>query len=556
MRNMMNCMHKRFPVRRAFALLLALCLLCVSALAEYQDEALTALAGAEGAVEGQMADDGIEWVENTYVAPTINMDADIQLGYVAASTAEINPFNCTERDLVSLNQLVFESVVELDDEMKPQPLLADSWSNQGKKWTFKLRQGVTFHNGAPLTASEVVGSYNRFMMTNELNPYYTRVQMISSMEIVDDLTLVVNSRYSGYVTLYAMTFPVVQGSTLDDRMARGTGPYWYTEYIPGTGVRLEANPLWWKKDPQVHSIAAVNFADSGDALEALQTNQINMLCTQSSNAAVHRKLSDHTSMDYMTTTYEMLVPNLNDDSVMGDVRMRQAVMYAIDRANVAANAYRGMGIQCEVPVNPSSWLYESQSAIYYYSPERALQLIKECGWSDLTNDGKMNKVNGVMLEDLNIRIITYNESTTNIRENAANLIANYLENVGFNVEVVVYSKSRCLQKVKDRAFDLALVGMQFSESPNLAPLLQGGGSLNLNNFKNESMETAIGQLASAQTEEDLKSLYSQIQMIVVERLPVLGLLWRTGTVIASRSLAGLSGLRVGNMLNGIEFMTK
>lgn len=556
MRNMMNCMHKRFPVRRAFALLLALCLLCVSALAEYQDEALTALAGAEGVVEGQMADDGIEWVENTYVAPTINMDADIQLGYVAASTAEINPFNCTERDLVSLNQLVFESVVELDDEMKPQPLLADSWSNQGKKWTFKLRQGVTFHNGAPLTASEVVGSYNRFMMTNELNPYYTRVQMISSMEIVDDLTLVVNSRYSGYVTLYAMTFPVVQGSTLDDRMARGTGPYWYTEYIPGTGVRLEANPLWWKKDPQVHSIAAVNFADSGDALEALQTNQINMLCTQSSNAAVHRKLSDHTSMDYMTTTYEMLVPNLNDDSVMGDVRMRQAVMYAIDRANVAANAYRGMGIQCEVPVNPSSWLYESQSAIYYYSPERALQLIKECGWSDLTNDGKMNKVNGVMLEDLNIRIITYNESTTNIRENAANLIANYLENVGFNVEVVVYSKSRCLQKVKDRAFDLALVGMQFSESPNLAPLLQGGGSLNLNNFKNESMETAIGQLASAQTEEDLKSLYSQIQMIVVERLPVLGLLWRTGTVIASRSLAGLSGLRVGNMLNGIEFMTK
>lgn len=556
MRNMMNCMHKKFPVRRAFALLLALCLLCVSALAEYQDEALTALAGAEGAVEGQMADDGIEWVENTYVAPTINMDADIQLGYVAASTAEINPFNCTERDLVSLNQLVFESVVELDDEMKPQPLLADSWSNQGKKWTFKLRQGITFHNGAPLTASEVVGSYNRFMMTNELNPYYTRVQMISSMEIVDDLTLVVNSRYSGYVTLYAMTFPVVQGSTLDDRMARGTGPYWYTEYIPGTGVRLEANPLWWKKDPQVHSIAAVNFADSGDALEALQTNQINMLCTQSSNAAVHRKLSDHTSMDYMTTTYEMLVPNLNDDSVMGDVRMRQAVMYAIDRANVAANAYRGMGIQCEVPVNPSSWLYESQSAIYYYSPERALQLIKECGWSDLTNDGKMNKVNGVMLEDLNIRIITYNESTTNTRENAANLIANYLENVGFNVEVVVYSKSRCLQKVKDRAFDLALVGMQFSESPNLAPLLQGGGSLNLNNFKNESMETAIGQLASAQTEEDLKSLYSQIQMIVVERLPVLGLLWRTGTVIASRSLAGLSGLRVGNMLNGIEFMTK
>ncbi len=558
MRNMMNCMHKKFLFGRVLAILLVLCLLGASALAEYQDDALNALAGiegTEGAIEGEMVDNG-EWTENTYVAPTINMDADIQLGYVAATIVEINPFNCTERDLVSLNQLVFESVVELDDEMKPQPLLADSWSNQGKKWTFKLRQGVTFHNGAPLTASEVVSSYNRFMLTNELNPYYSRVQMIESMEIVDDYTLVVNSKVSGYVTLYAMTFPVVQSSTLDDRMARGTGPYWYTEYVPGVGVRLEANPLWWKKDPQIHSVAAMNFADTGDALQALQINQINTLGTQASVAAVHRKLSNHTSMDYMTNIYEMLVPNLNDDSPMGDVRMRQAVMYAIDRANVASNAYLGMGIQCEVPVNPSSWLYESQSAIYYYSPERALQLIKECGWNDLTNDGKMNKVNGVMLEDLTVRLITYNESTNNIRENAANLIATYLENAGFNVEVSVYGKARCLQKVRERSFDLALIGMQFSEVPNLSPLLQGGGGLNLNNFKNENMEKAIDQLSSAQTEEDLKNLYSQMQMLVVERLPVLGLLWRTGTVISSRSLAGLSGLRVGNMLNGIEFMTK
>ena len=532
------------------ALILALALSASTALAEYQDKAMTALAGMEG-TQG----DEIQWVENTYVQPTINMDADIQLGYVAVATGEINPFNCTERDLVSLNQLVFESVVELDDEMKPVPLLADSWSNEGERWTFKLRSGVTFHNGAPLTASEVVASYNRFLLAGELNPYYTRVQMIESMEIVDDLTLVVNSKFSGYVTLYAMTFPVVQRDTIDDRMARGTGPYWYTEYISGYGVRLEANPLWWKKDPQIHSVAALNFADSGDALQALQTKQINTLCTQSTNAAVHRKLSDNTSMDYMTATYEMLVPNLNDTSPMGDVRMRQAVMYAIDRSNIAENAYLGMGIQCEVPVNPSSWLYESQSAIYYYSPERALQLVKECGWEDLTGDGFMNKVNGVILEDLTVRIITYNESTNTVRENAANLVAGYLEKVGFNTEVIVYSKSRCLQKVKDREFELALIGMQFSDVPNLAPLLQGGGDLNLNNFRNDNMELAIGQLSSAPTEQELKDLYSQIQMLVVERLPVLGLLWRTGTVLSTRSLAGLSGLRVSNMLNGIEYMT-
>ena len=105
-------------------------------------------------------------------------------------------------------------------------------------------------------------------------------------------------------------------------------------------------------------------------------------------------------------------------------------------------------------------------------------------------------------------------------------------------------------------YDIALVGVQLSEIPNLAPLFQKGGSLNLNNFKNDSMEQLLALVSSAQTEEELKSLYSQMQMIIVERLPVLGLLFRTGTVLSTRSLAGLSGLHVSNMLNGVEFMQR
>ncbi len=524
-------------------MLLALCLM------------LQGAALAEVADGSQLSTDA-QWQETQAVSTGINMDADIRLGYVASNTGEINPFYCTERDLVSLNQLVFESVVEFDDQMKPTPLLADSWTVQGKEWTFTLREGIVFHNGMPLTASEVVASYQRFLLAGELNPYYSRVQMIESMSALDERTLLVTSHYSGYVTLYAMTFPVVQSGTLDERVARGTGPYWYTEYVTGVGVRLEANPLWWKKDPQIHSIAAINCYSSGDALEKLNTNEINLLCTQSSNAAVYRKMSDYASLDYSTNSYEMLVPNLSDSSPMGDLRMRQALMYAIDRASLAENAYLGMGVQCEVPVNPSSWLYETQSAVFYYSPERALQLILECGWQDLTGDGILNRLDGVVLKDLTLQLVTYNESTNSIRENAANAIASYLAQVGVKVEVHVYTQKTALQKVKDGEYDLALIGVQLSEIPNLAPLLQGGGSLNLNNFKNDNMELLLGQIASAQTEEDLKSIYSQIQMLVVERLPILGLLFRTGTVLGRRSLAGLSGLRVGDMLNGIEFMTQ
>lgn len=550
---------------RLLALVLALAL-CGAALAEEANPWLVDGAADAVPVEGDVADaftdgfsDGSVQQDasaalNSYSG--IDLDADLRVGYVATSQSQqINPFLCSERDLVSLNQLVFESVVELDDEFKPSPLLADSWTVDGRTWTFKLRDGIVFHNGAALTASDVVLSYQMFLNAGETNPYYGRVKLIESMEATDTLTVTVKSKYEGYVTLYAMTFPVVQQSTVNESLARGTGPYWYTQFQYGAGLRLEANPLWWKNQPGLHSIAAINYADSGDALEALKTRQIDLLCTQSSHASFSRNLTEYTSMDYVTNTYEMLVPNLNESSVMSDVRIRQAVMYAIDRAALASNAYLGMGIQCEVPINPGSWLYESQSAVYYYSPERALQLLQSCGWQDLTGDGILNQVDGVILKDLELRLITYNEPTNSIRENACDMIADYLGRVGIKVSIEVRGQARVLRYIHEGDYDIALVGVNLSEVPDLTQMFRTGGSINLNKYGNEEMQNLLTQIPGAATESELKSIYSQIQMNIVEHLPVLGMLFRTGTVLSTRSLAGLSGIRAENTLNGIEFMT-
>ena len=534
-------MRKRLP-ERLLALVLSICLLAGYACAEEFGEV----------VPVETLD---PWADFS-AGSTINTDAELRLGYVAAAGAQVNPFLCTERDLLSLNSLVFESLVELDDSFKPTPLLADSWTVDGSTWTFKLREGVVFHNGMSLTAADVLLSYQSYIAAGETNPYYKRLQMIEEMEATDEFTVTVKTDEdaSGYMVLYAMTFPVVQYGTLSETMARGTGPYWYTEYVSGAGVRLEANPLWWKKDTQIQSIAAICYADSGDALEALSTKEIDMLCTQSSNASFSRKMSAYTSMDYLTTTYEMIIPNLSEDSLMSDVRMRQAVMYAIDRAAIAENAYLGMGIQCEVPVNPGSWLYESQSAIYYYSPERALQLLQNCGWSDLTGDGMLNQVDGVRLKDLELRMIVYNESTNSIRENAANMIAEYLRQVGVKVNIEVRGKERVLRYINEGDYDIALVGVNLSEVPDLTEMFGSRGDVNLNSYGNEEMRNLLKLIPTAQTEDELKGIYSQIQMNIVERLPVMGLLFRTGTVLSRRSLAGLSGISSSNTLNGIEFM--
>ena len=143
-------MHRK--IRMLIALLMA-ALLTVGAAAEGQ---LASDLGGDlsGDYTGEWQDDG--YVDDGYVddgsmaaqEPVSIFDADLLIGYVAKSGATLNPFYCNEQDLVNLNQLVFESLVELDESQKPSPMLADNWTHDGTLWTFTLRSGIYFHNGA------------------------------------------------------------------------------------------------------------------------------------------------------------------------------------------------------------------------------------------------------------------------------------------------------------------------------------------------------------------------------------------------------------------------
>ncbi len=484
-------------------------------------------------------------------------NADVTIGYIDPGYLSLSPVACDVWDLVSVNQLVYESVVDFDENMKPVPMLADNWTHEGKTWTFNLRSGIQFHNGYELTAYDVVRSWQSLVMAGSANPYYARLQMIAGMEATDIYVLTVDAKSTSMMTLYAMNFPVMQYETLSDEMPRGTGPYWYIQSDEAGTVRLEANPLWWKQQPQVESILLKKYDVAGDAIEAIRTKQIDMLSTTSPKASLSRKLSGLTSMDYATLTYEMLVPNLDENSsIMADVNVRQAVMYALDRSIIASNGYLDMAIQCEVPVVPTSWLYESQSAIYYYSPERALQLMHDAGWVDMTGNGKLNKRSGIMLREPNIRLVTYNEKTNSIRENAANLVKEYLEAVGFNVRVSVMDQEDVREAVRHHNYDLALIGVNLSEVPDISAILETGGDLNFNHYGSEDMDQLIARARTTYDEATMQKVYSDMQMTVVQRLPILGLLFRTGTVLSTRSIGGLTALRAYDNFNGFEFLKK
>lgn len=140
--------------RALLALTLAFMLFAGTAMGE-GDIALDLAGGFGAADEVTMAVNDAQQVDM--------FDAELLVGYVAQSGAAVNPFLCNEWDLVSMNQLVFEPLVTLDESQKPSPMLADNWEHQGNLWKFTLRSGITFHNGAALTAYDVQSTYEQFI---------------------------------------------------------------------------------------------------------------------------------------------------------------------------------------------------------------------------------------------------------------------------------------------------------------------------------------------------------------------------------------------------------
>ena len=476
----------------------------------------------------------------------------ITLGVVISDEAVVSPYETGEADLYSLNHLAYESVVELDDSQKPAPLLADRWEKNGYTWTFYLRSGVAFHNGVALTADDVVASYQRILEAGEGNPYYENILSVSSMTVLDSNTLSVTMKSLSYLNIYSMTFPVAQRATLYDYYPMGTGAYWFVSPQEGEFLRMERNPLWWKRQPYIGVVRVKRYSESDKLMTAFELGEIDALATKISTASLSRKLSDRSTLDFSTLQYECLVPNMSS-GFLSDPMIRQAIMYGIDRNTLAASIYQDMVALSEVPVLPGTWLNESQSTTYYYSPERALQILYSQGWGDTNGDGMLDRIQDGLIQELAVTLLVYEEPTRSSRFDAARLIADQLAKIGINVTVDLRTKANVRTALRNDSFDLALVAYNMNEKPSLDFMFRSTSASNYSNYSSETMNKLLDNVSAAEEDDSLRLAMSRVQQQIVEDLPILGLFFRSGVLISRRGIGGLTGIRATQTFRGFEF---
>jgi peptide/nickel transport system substrate-binding protein len=290
---------------------------------------------------------------------------------------------------------IFDTLTTLDEKGEPKPKLALSWthSDDFKTWTFKLRSGVKFHDGTPFNAQAVKENFDRQKDPANKCRCAFYIAFIHDVQAPDELTVVYNLNdpsvnLASLLTVQSSNF-VVQSPTAwktkgDDynRNPVGTGPYILKSWNAGDRMVLEKNPDYWNKGhPYLDRIILKPLPDAQSRFASLQSGEADIIWDDEADpdniqrAQKDPKLAVHT---YVGSGASVSAINTKA-SPLDDVRVRQALVMAIDRKKWSQALTNGLAKPATNPYGEGSWVKCKDDGALPYDVEKAKALIKDYG---------------------------------------------------------------------------------------------------------------------------------------------------------------------------------
>jgi peptide/nickel transport system substrate-binding protein len=374
-------------------------------------------------------------------------------GIVAAIAGEpdqLDPHKTSAYFSFEVLENVFDTLVEPDENLQMQPALAASWdvSPDQRTWTFHLRDGVVFHDGTPMTADDVVFSYRRIIDEELVNS--DKFSAVTAVEAPDPRTVVIRTdrptpnmltNLGGFKGMAIVSRRNVESGQIATHPI-GTGPFSFRDQKSGDSITLEANPKYWGGPPAITGVTFRFISEPSTALSALQAGEIDW--TDSIPPQRVAQLADDDSLTLaVTPSNDYWYLALNEARPpWNDVRVRQAIAYAIDRdAIVQATSYGTAAInELAIPQgNPWFTAYERYGGGGDERLAKARELLQEAG------AGPSNMDMLVTTE--------YPETVT-----AAQIIADNLAPLGITVNIRTVDFATWLDEQNSGNFDMLMMG--------------------------------------------------------------------------------------------------
>jgi peptide/nickel transport system substrate-binding protein len=436
--------------------------------------------------------------------------------------------------LIQAYPMIYDSLVEYGEKGKILPALATSWeiSPDGKTYTFYLRKGVKFSDGTPFNADAVKFSLERWRQKPE-HSSITASKALEKIEVVDSHTIKLHFNICYYPILTELTYPrpvrimspsaVTPAGDPNGKFAKpiGTGPWMVESYTKDQQAVLVRNPNYWGEKPRLSKIVLKVIPDPQTRVLALQSGQVDLaggrmssippeslpLITKDSKLQIHRTEG--------STSY-FLIFNYNNEFFQ-DVRIRQAINYAVNKRSMVDNLLGGVGkpaqglFQFTVP-----YVTERNNQGYPYDVNKARELLAEAGWKDTDGDGILDKNGKPFKVSLAFQNVEYPEWKP-----MCEAIQGDLAKVGIQVNLKMLERTAYYDELwKNRGYEL-IIYRTYSDSWNphgfLAGLFHTAKGKPAVAWADPKLELLIDNVLSTMDETERQKIYDEIFHLIYEQ---------------------------------------
>lgn len=308
--------------------------------------------------------------------------------YQSSVADSIHPYNHSSSPIYGNWQHVIEPLIELDYDKKDYVgVLAESWQFQGNKWAFKLRKGVKFHNGAPLTSKDVAFSVEKMRDTKGGSLQAPNFKDVTEIQTPDDSTVVFVTKQPLAIFLDRLEnrfiLSKVAGDKFGDKLYDnpiGTGPYKFVSYQRGGNMVFTRNDDYWGGKAAIKEVIFRKVTEEAARLAALEAGQTDFI----NNVPVHEvaRLEKHPRVRVdKVEGLRMFFLAFNMAHKPWDNKLvRQAANYSVDAPAIVKNIFDGIGYPCNGPVGSNVIGADPKLKRYPYDPKKAKDLLTQAGF--------------------------------------------------------------------------------------------------------------------------------------------------------------------------------
>lgn len=433
----------------------------------------------------------------------------------SADPVSLDPYGTTDTPAIRVANCIFDTLVTLDDEGNIAPRLAESWEIVDDcTYVFKLREGVKFHNGEELKASDVEFSFSKIAESPHASSLRATIDFENSkatgdytfeMKMTEPFGPIMNHLGHAVMAIVNEKAYTEAGDAVGQNPV-GTGPYKFVSWDAGDRIILAENTEYWGEAPAtpnviwrtIPEVATRSIEVEAGGIDIAIDIQASDLARLESipNVNVFRSVASSVNFIGLTTT----------KAPFDDVRVRQAINYAINKDAIYQIVYQGTGTIAAAPMSSVVWAYNDQLPAHEYNLDKAKALLAEAGYPD---GFKMT--------------MTTDESQQ--RQDTAEIVQAQLAQVGIEVEIQPLERTTYIGKVCEGALEAFSLGWSSDTGdPDYALYAsfhssQHGEGGNMSFYTNEKVDELLEIGRTSTDQEERKAAYLEAQAIVWEEVP-------------------------------------